>query len=170
MPGAVVSIGGDHWLARKYADDIELHAFADKRSGNQVPCLNWLQFEGYQPSHPEYHHTCGSKRQVTPGDMNFLVDTWVNQTAATGDRDSDAAHLKALVHTKGYVLPESLMPVRFVRAMDGGRKEQMFFYSEDIAPRGSSAADPGPGGKGHEQWPELEFAVIARGLGSAKFY
>jgi len=169
VPGSATYIGGDRWIIKEYADDVELHAFADLRMGNQVERLYWLQFEAYLPSHPEFHHSYDSKRHVTLGGMDFLVDTWVKSTATEDEPDSDTAHLKALLGAKGYRLPASMMSVRFVHLMDDGRKELMFIYSEDLAPRGLTAADLAPGGKDHGQWPTLESALIARGMGSLRF-
>lgn len=170
VPGSAVHIGGDRWIMQEYADDVELHAFADTHMGNRVLRLYWLQFEAYLPSHPEFHHSYDSKRHVTLGGMDFLVDTWVKPTTADDDPDSDTAHLQALLRAKGYQLPESMMSVRFVHLMDGGRKELMYIYSEDLAPRGLTAADLAPGGKDHGQWPALESGLIARGMGSLRFH
>lgn len=163
LPATAVYVGSDRWLLKEYFDDVELHAFADADVGKHVQRLYWVQFEAYLPSHPELNHTYDSPRHTTLGGMDFFVDTWTESPDSTDEPDSDSAHLKGLLRSKGYTLPASMMSVRFVHLMDGARKELMFIYSEDLAPTGFTAADLKKGGKAYARWPELEKGLIERG-------
>jgi hypothetical protein len=162
LPASATYVGADRWLLREYADDIELHAFVDAGPDRQVRRIYWVQFEAYLPSRPELKHRYESTRQVALGGMDFCLDTWVEAQGSADQPDSDGAHLKALLRSAGYVLPESVISVRLVHLMDGSRKELMYIYSEDTAATGFSAADLAKGGKAHGQWPSIEAAVIAR--------
>src|SRR5690348_15069359 len=114
LPLSAVYVGSSHWVMQRYFDDVELHAFVEADAAKRVQRLYWVQFEAYLPSHPEYHHTYDSKRHVTIGGLDFLVDTWVETTVPTDEPDSDSAMLQALVAGKGYRFPPSMMSVRFV--------------------------------------------------------
>lgn len=162
LPASSVYAGTDHWLLKQYFDQIELHAFVDAGKDKQVQRLYWLQFEAYLPSHPEYHHGYDSTRHAMLGGLDFLVDTWAESTASKDEPDSDTAHLKALLAAQGYALPASMVTVRFVHLMDGGRKELMYIYSEP-APDGLAAADLKQGGKACARWPAIEEGLIERG-------
>ena len=163
LPATAVYVGSDRWLLKEYSDDVELHTFVDADAGKRVRRLYWIQFEAYLPSHPELKHTYDSPRHVTLGGMDFFVDSWVESADSADDPDSDSAHLKALLRSKGYTLPAALMSVRFVHVMDSARKELMFIYSEDLAPTGLTVADLKKGGKAYTRWPELEKGLIERG-------
>lgn len=169
VPASATYVGTSHWVMQQYSDDIELHAFVDADASRQVQRVYWLQFEAYLPSRPELKHTYDSKRHVTLGGMDFLVDTWVQTTVATDEPDSDDSQLQALVTGKGYTFPRSMMSVRFVHLMDGARKELMFIYSEDLAPTGYTDDDLSQGGKAYSQWPRIEKGLIERGEASIKF-
>jgi uncharacterized protein YciI len=162
LPTSAAYAGADRWILRAYFDDIELHAFVDADKDRQVQRLYWVQFEAYLPSHPEYHHTYDSARHATLGGMDFFVDTWAEAMDSKDDPASDTAHLKALLAKQGYALPQSMISVRFVHLMDGGRKELMFIYSEP-APAGLTAADLKKGGKAYGQWPGIEKGLMERG-------
>lgn len=162
VPASAAYVGADHWILQAYADDIELHAFADVDAKKQVQRLYWVQFEAYLPAHPEYHHTYDSTRHATLGGMDFLIDTWTGSSSSKDEPDSDSAHLHGMLATRGYALPASTMSVRFVHLMDGARKELMFIYKEPIPP-GLTAEDLQKGGKAYGQWAELEKGLIERG-------
>jgi hypothetical protein len=161
LPAAANYVGADRWLLRKYADDIELHAFVDADRERHVRRLYWLQFEAYLPSRPELKHGYTSNRHVTLGGMDFYLDTWVERDSVE-EPGSDGAHLRAPLRSAGYVLPKSLISVRLVHLMDESRKELMYIYSEDAAITGVPADDLAEGGKSHGQWAGIETAVIAR--------
>jgi len=169
LPDSVVYVGTERWTMKTYADDVELHAFVDTDPGKTVRRLYWLQFEAYLPTHPEYHHSYDSTRHATLGDLDCLVDTWVDATGTKDDPDSDSAHLHGLLAAKGYVLPAAMMSVRFVHLMDGARKELMFIYSEPV-PDGVAATDLKKGGKAFDRWPALEKSLIERGQQSIKVH
>lgn len=122
-----------------------------------------MQFEAYLPSRPELKHGYDSKRHVTLGGMDFLVDTWVTSTDMDNEGpDSDSTHLKQLLGAHGYTLPKSTMSVRLVHLMDSNRKELMYIYSEDTAPTGYSAKDLKLGGSAHGNWPKIQADLIKR--------
>ena len=163
VPPSATFVGTDTWMLQSYWDDIMLYAFVDAGAQRQVQRLYWVQFEAYLPSHPEEHHHYDSTRHVTLGGMDFLVDTWTESPGSQKDvPDSDDAHLHGLLTAKGYSLPASMMTVRFVHLMDGGRKELMFIYSEPT-PAGLIAGDLKKSGKAYGQWAELEKGLIERG-------
>ena len=172
LPASATYAGADRWLLQAYWDDVELHAFVDADADKHVLRLYWVQFEAYLPSHPEEKHDYDSPRHVTLGGIDFFVDTWVSSPDSTADPDpdSDSAHLKAVLRSKGYTLPASRMSVRFVHLMDDAHKELMFIYSEDTGPTGFTAADLGKGGKAYGQWPQIEAGLIQRGQGSIQFH
>jgi len=169
LPTPATYVGADRWLLKEYADDIELHAFVDADAQKHVQRLYWVQFEAYLPSRPELKHTYDSPRHVTMGGMDFFVDSWAEATGSKDDPDSDSAHLKALLGSKGFELPTSVISVRFVHLMDGARKELMFIYSEP-APAGLTAADLKKGGKAYGQWVDLEKGLMERGEASIRFH
>jgi hypothetical protein len=70
LPNAAVYLGADRWILYDIADG-ELHAFVESDSSN------WVQFEQYEPTRPDLHHTYDSPRHTTLGGMDFYVDTWV---------------------------------------------------------------------------------------------
>jgi hypothetical protein len=162
LPQSAQTSGSNDWLLAKYSDFISMFPFVDADPDRNVERLYWIQFEAYSPEHPEYHHTYDSKRHVTLGGMDFLVDTWTESSAAKTEPDSDTAHLRGLLVAQSYVLPPSMMTVRFVHLMDGARKELMYIYSEPT-PAGLTAADLKQGGKAFAQWPALEKGLIERG-------
>lgn len=169
LPASAIYVGEDRWILQEYADDVELHAFVDTDKGKHVQRLYWLQFEAYLPSHPELHHSYDSKRHATLGGMDFLVDTWVEKVSSGDNPDSDSVHLKTLLAAEGYALAPSMMSVRFVHLMDGGRKELMFIYSEPV-PDGYTAGELDSGGVDAELWPFIEKALIERAEKSIQFH
>lgn len=169
LPASAIYVGAYRWIITEYADDVELHAFVDADKAKHVQRLYWLQFEAYLPSHPELHHSYDSKRHTTLGGMDFLVDTWVEKVSSGDNPDSDSAHLKALLAAKGYALAPSMMSVRFVHLMDGGRKELMYIYSEPV-PDGYTAGELDSGGVDAELWPFIEKALIERAEKSVQFH
>ena len=171
LPSRAAYVGTDHWLLKRYADQIELFAFVDAKTARQVQKLYWVQFEAYLPSRPDLKHGYGSKRHVTLGGMDFLVDAWVTSTGQSSEEpDSDSAHLKNLLGSAGYKLPKSTMSVRLVHLMDGKRKELMYLYSEDTASTGYSAADLKAGGTAHSHWPSIQADLIKRAEQSITFH
>jgi hypothetical protein len=168
LPASATYVGADRWLLRKYADDIELHAFVDADRARQVRRLYWVQFEAYLPSRPELQHRYTSPRHVTLGGMDFFLDTWLEHDSAE-EPDSDGAHLDTLLRSAGYRLPKSRISVRLVHLMDDSRRELMYIYSEDTVATGFSADDLAKGGRAHDQWSGIEAAVIARAQRSIKF-
>jgi len=169
LPASASYAGADRWLLEEYADDIELHAFVDADRDKHVRRIYWVQFEAYLPSRPELKHRYGSKRHVTLGGMDFYLDTWVEARDSPEKPDSDGAHLKALLRSHRYLLPQSVISVRFVHLMDEARKELMFIYSEDTAATGFSPEELAKRGKAHGQWPGIEAALIARAQRSIVF-
>lgn len=163
LPGSATYVGSDQWLLEAYADNIDLYAFVDADADRRVRQLYWVQFEAYLPSRPELRHTYDSVRHTTLGGMDFYVDTWLERTDREEERDSDGAHLKALLRSRGYTLPASLMSVRFVHLMDGARKELMLIYSEDAAKTGLTQGESGLGSKAQGQWLALQPMLIRRG-------
>ncbi len=170
FPASAKFVGSSHWVLQAYEDDIKLNAYVDAGADKQVQRLYWLQFEAYLPSRPELKHIYDSKRHVTLGGMDFLVDTWVQTTVATDEPDSDDSQLQALVTGKGYTFPKYMMSVRFVHLMDGARKEMMYIYSEDLTPTGFTDDDLSKGGKAYSQWPRIEKGLIERGQASITFH
>ena len=169
LPESATYLGADRWLLKAYSDDIELYAFVDADADRHVKRVYWLQFEAYLPSHPELKHSYDSVRHITLAGMDFYVDTWATRTDSNERSDSDGAHLKALLRSAGYTLPNSMMSVRFVHLMDHSRKELMFIYGEDAAATGFSAAELGKGGSAHLQWLGLEPGLIRRAQLSITF-
>ena len=169
LPESTTYVGADQWLLKAYSDNIELHAFVDADADKHIKRIYWVQFEAYLPSHPELKHRYESVRHVTMGGMDFYVDTWVERIDGQEEPESDGAHLKALLRSAGYTLPESLMSARFVHLMDDSRKELMFIYAEDAAATGFTAAELGKGGRAHDQWLALEPGLIRRGKLSISF-
>jgi hypothetical protein len=169
LPASATYVGSDRWLLEEYADDIELHVFVDAGADKRVRRIYWVQFEAYLPSRPELKHRYTCRRHASLGGMDFCLDTWVQARDSVEKADSDGAHLKSLLRSAGYVLPESMISVRLVHLMDGARKELMYIYSEDTASTGFSAAELAAGGRAHGQWPRIEAAVIARAQRSITF-
>ena len=92
LPASATYVGADRWLLRKYADDIELHAFVDADRARQVRRLYWVQFEAYLPSRPELKHRYTSRRHVTLGGMDFFLDTWLEHDSADDLAKGGRAH------------------------------------------------------------------------------
>src|SRR5262245_13837361 len=170
LPKSAIYVGADRWLLKAYSDNIELHAFADADADKHVKRIYWVQFEAYLPSRPELKHHYDSVRHIELGGMDFYVDTWVKRTDGKEEADSDGAHLKALLRSSGYTLPESMMSVRFVHLMDDSRKELMLIYGEDAAATGFTAAELAKGGRAHSQWLLLEPGLIHRAQLSIRFH
>jgi aminopeptidase N len=164
LPSTAHYVGADRWVLYGMAD-CELHALVEADEQKNVQRLYWIQFEGYLPTRPELHHTYDSARHAPIGGLDFYVDTWVEAGAANDEAGSDSEHIKALVRAGGYRLPAALMSVRFVHLLDQEkRKELMIIYSEDAATTGFAASDLRPGGKAHNQWPEIADGLVQRGL------
>lgn len=168
LPPTATYVGSDRWILKAYADDIELHAFADADAHKRVRRLYWVQFEAYLPSRPELKHTYDSQRHTSIGGMDFLIDTWTQSSGSTDEPDSDSQHLKDTLHAAGHTLPASMMSVRLVHLMDHARKELMVIYSEDTAGAGFTAADLAEGGMAHGHWPSIEAGLIQRARQSIK--
>jgi hypothetical protein len=160
LPRSAAYVGSDRWLLEAYSDNIELYAFVDAAADKHVKRLYWVQFEAYLPSRPELKHNYDSVRHITLGGMDFYVDTWRERTDRKDERDSDGAHLKAVLRSKGYTLPKSMISVRFVHLMDGARKELMLIYGEDAATAGFTPEEAGTGDKAHGRWLALQPRLI----------
>jgi hypothetical protein len=162
LPKAAQYVGADRWVLLGIAD-CELHAFVEADAQKNVARLYWVQFEGYLPSRPDWHHTYDSPKHASIGGLDFYVDTWVRAKEAAIDSGSDREHIEALIRARGYRMPEAMMYVRLVHLLDKEkRKELMIIYGEDLAPTGFSAAELKEGGKAHDRWPGIADALLER--------
>lgn len=160
LPKAAQYVGADRWVLYGIAD-CELHAFVEADAHKNVQRLYWVQFEGYLPSRPDLHHTYDSPKHTTIGGMDFYVDTWVRAKDATIESGSDREHIEALLHAKGYRMPDAMKYVRLVHLLDKEkRNELMIIYGDDLAPTGLSAAEVNEGGKNHDRWPGIADALL----------
>ena len=150
LPEPARYVGADRWVLYDIAD-CELHVFVETDERRTVRKLYWVQFEQYVPSRPELAHTYDSPRRTAVGGLDFYVDTWIRKSEEPATVSSDLAHVEALVHAAGYVLPARMGTVRLVHLLDERkRKELMIIYAEDLA------AD------GH--WPAVEPGLIERAV------
>lgn len=163
LPASATYVGSERWVLEAYADDIEMHVFVDVDGDKYVKHIYWVQFEAYLPSRPELKHNYDSARHMSLGGMDFYVDTWAERTDRSEQPDSDGAYLRALLRSRGYTLPGSMLSVRFVHLMDHGRRELMFIYSEDSATAGITPEQSGTGGRAQRQWLVLQPRLIRRG-------
>jgi len=162
LPPSAHYIGADRWPLYDIAD-CELHAFVEADNDKNIHRLYWVQFEAYLPSKPDLHHTYDSPRHATIAGLDFYVDTSVVDSADESRKGSDREHIHALIHSRGYKLPVSMMSVRLVHLLDQEkRKELMIIYSEELPNKEWRAADLKPGGKVHDQWVGLEAGLIER--------
>ncbi len=161
LPRTSQYVGEDRWIL--YAmDDCELHAFVETDEQKHVRRLYWVQFEAYLPSRPELKHRYNSPRHATLGGLDFYVDTWLWKEGDKVTPGSDDEHLLALLRSKGYSMPHSMMEVRLVHLMDMKRKELMVIYGEDLAATGYTAEQLQPGGQAHDRWPAIEGQLLQR--------
>jgi hypothetical protein len=161
LPEAAQYIGADRWILYGM-DDCELHAFIEADQHRHVRKLYWVQFEAYLPSKPSVKHRYHSPRHANLGGLDFYVDTWVWSRAEKTRPGSDVEHLRSLLRSHGYRLPDGMMQVRLVHLMDGKRKELMIIYGEDLAGTGWNAEDLQKGGRAHDHWASLQNGVIQR--------
>ena len=119
-------------------------------------------FEAYLPSRPELKHRYNSPRHATLGGLDFYVDTWLWKEGDKVTPGSDEEHLLALLRSKGYGMPHSMMEVRLVHLMDMKRKELMVIYGEDLAATGYTAEQLQPDGQAHDRWPAVEGQLLQR--------
>lgn len=161
LPKASQYVGADRWIL--YAmDDCELHAFVEADEHNHVRRLYWVQFEAYLPSRPELKHRYNSPLHAILGELDFYVDTWVWRKDEKTTPGSDEEHLLALLRSKGYSMPNSMMVVRLVHLMDTKRKELMVIYGEDLAATGYTAEQLQKDGQAHDLWPAIQGQLIQR--------
>jgi hypothetical protein len=162
LPKAAKYVGADRWVLFGIAD-CELHAFVEADAQKNVQRLYWVQFEGYLPSRPDWHHTYDSPKHATIGGLDFYVDTWVRAKEAAIDSGSDREHIETLIRARGYRMPEAMMYVRLVHLLDKEkRKELMIIYGEDLAPTGFSAGELKESGKAQSRWPGIADALLER--------
>lgn len=162
LPKAAHYVGADRWALYGIAD-CELHAWVEADAQKNVRQLYWVQFESYLPSRPDLHHTYDSPKHATIGGMDFYVDSWVRTKEATTESGSDREHIDALVHARGYRMPEAMIYVRLVHLLDKEkRRELMIIYGEDLAPTGYTAAELNQGGKAHDRWRAVADAILER--------
>lgn len=161
LPRASQYVGADRWIL--YAmDDCEMHAFVETDEQKHVRRLYWVQFEAYLPSRPELKHRYNSPRHARLGGLDFYVDTWLWKKGDKVTPGSDEEHLLALLRSKGYSMPHSMMEVRLVHLMDMKRKELMVIYGEDLAATGYTAEQLQEGGQAHDRWPAIQGQLLQR--------
>jgi hypothetical protein len=162
LTGAERYLGADRFVLLGIAD-CELHLGVSADAENRVRRLYWVQFEGYLPTKPEWHHTYDSPRRATMGGMEFYVDTWVRGRDEAIEPSSDRQHIETLIRSKGYTMPVGMMYVRFVHLLDEEkRKELMIIYAEDLTSTGWTAAKLKEGGPAHDRWSAIDRGLIER--------
>jgi hypothetical protein len=110
LPANAQYVGADRWPLYEIAD-CELHAFVEADSDKNVHRLYWVQFEAYLPSKPDLHHTYDSPRHATIDGLDFYVDTSVGDSDDESRKGSDREHIHALIRSRGYKFPASMMSV-----------------------------------------------------------
>jgi hypothetical protein len=108
LPKSVWYVGVDRFVLLDIAD-CELYAFVEIDDQKNVQRLYWIQFENYLPSKPDLHHHYDSPRHMTIGGFRFYVDTWVKRTNENITAGSDEDHIAALILSRGYKDPTSLV-------------------------------------------------------------
>jgi hypothetical protein len=162
LPKHVRYVGADRWVLFDIAD-CELHVFVEADAQKKVQRLYWIQFEGYVPSRPELRHDYSRDRTMRVFDRDLFVRARFGASSEPVKPGSDTEHVRRLLQAQGYTLPPDTINVRFVELLDAqARKELMIIYMEDLSPRGLTAADLMPGGKGERQWPAIEQGLIER--------
>jgi hypothetical protein len=185
IPQTARYVGSDRWVLFGIAN-CQLFAFVQPDSQRRVQRLYWVQFEGYLPTMPKLQHEYKPTRHATLAGMDFYVDTWLERSNPSGaaaqdlraleawirakgyavpegiNTGSDEQHLNALLHAGGYVLPSSMMSVRFVHVLDNKRKELMIIYSEDLAPTGLTIDELREGGEARARWPDISRRLVER--------
>jgi hypothetical protein len=162
LPKPIQYVGAVRWPLFGIAD-CELHVFVVANAQKVVQRLYWLQFEAYLPSRPELHYGYHFSKTETLSGMLFDVRAQFGASSDTSKPGSDLEHVQALLHAKGYQLPEGMMNVRLVHLLDEQRrKELMIIYAEDLYPTGFTVNDLLPGGQRSGEWPSLETSLLQR--------
>lgn len=164
LPTDATYLGADRWILGGY-DDCEMHLFVEADADRKIQRLYWVQFEAYVPDKPELHHNYSGSRHLTVGGIDFYLDTWVRAGAHPVTSDSDEARAHDMISARGYHLPADGMYVRLVHLPDAQKRhEVMIIYAEDLASTGYTAEQLGKQGAEHDQWPQIEKALIQRAL------
>jgi hypothetical protein len=166
VPKSATYAGADSFVLYEMAD-CELHAFVEADADKRVRRIWWIQFEKYLDSRPELHHRYDSPRQVKIDGRDFYLDTWLDAEDDKRTPGSDGERIRALIRSKGFIVPPDRMSVRLVHLLDEAkRKELMLIYSEDLAPTGHEPKALREGGAQRDDWAELERALVKRAVTS----
>jgi hypothetical protein len=142
----------------------EQHFFVEADQDKHINRLYWVQFEGYLPENNEKYNYKVSKT-IELGGLEFIVDAYArNIKANPGRPDSDGAHARAFLESKGYRLAsDEILSQRLVHLTDETkRNELMIIYLEDLSKQGLTASDVAPGGRAAPQWEEMKKALLIR--------
>lgn len=168
LPSPARYLGADRWILGGY-DDCEMHLFAETDAKQQTGRLYWVQFEAYVPEKPDLHHNYSGSRQIKIAGLDFYLDTWVDDSHAPVTPDSDDAHMRELLSSKGVHLADGMIYVRLVHLPDAEKRhEVMVIYGENIAPTGFTAAQLGKRGAERSRWSSIEQGLIQRALAQVK--
>lgn len=160
LPKEARHVGVERWDLYGVAD-CELHVWVETGKDKVVNRVYWVQFEGFLPSKPESRYRYPFTRTAEIGGLTFDVRPRFGANHERPKPDSDAGHVWKMVEAAGYQWPQDEMSVRLVYLPDEQKRtELMIIYVENLKPTGLTAADLMPGGKGVEQWTELQKGLI----------
>lgn len=156
-------VGGHAFVLYDVAQ-AEQHFFVEADQDKRINRLYWVQFEGYRPENNKKYNYKVSET-IKLGGLEFIADAYArNIKANPGRPDSDGAHARAFLESKGYRLAsDEILSQRLVHLTDETkRNELMIIYLEDLSKWGLTASDVAPGGRAAPQWEEMKKALLIR--------
>lgn len=155
-------VGGQSFILYGVAN-AEQHFFVDADKEGRIKRFYWIQFEGYLPSNT-HSYRYQVKRSVNIGGLDFIADAYPRKIDANSVRpDSDSAHARKFLMSKGLTMADDVLLQRLVHLIDEAkRNELMIIYMEDLDPLALTAADLSPQGKAADRWDKISQGLLDR--------
>lgn len=148
----------------------EQHFFLDADKEGRIKRMYWVQFEGYLPSNTHtYRYRVNKTTNI--GGLEFIADSYArNLKANPAPSDSDGAHARAFLESKGYrTAGDDFLSQRLVHLIDDGKRDElMIIYLEDLSGMGLTAADLAEGGRAAARWGEVSHGLLERAVKGMK--
>lgn len=121
--------------------EVELFVFVNADAQHRVSGMFIAQFEGYLDSNAHVYNYPAAKL-VKLHSHEFILDTFVYTIAQDMENpESDSARTLNFVLENGYILPREAISSRFVRLLEGRRRELLFSHMADLGYLGVRATE-----------------------------
>jgi hypothetical protein len=136
-------VGSQHFILYDRAQ-VEQHFFVDADKQQRIKRMYMVQFEGYLRNISGSYNYPVTKTVSLAG-QSYIADAEIVQNvraAIKQDTQSDVARAASFLESKGYRIGEGIIFQRFVRLVDGAkRNEFILLYVEDFSGTGFDAAE-----------------------------